>query len=172
MATEKDLTLDQENSETEAGGSKKKLIIIILSVFILIGVAAGVTAFLMMGDDEVEEASEVAVVEDVILPVQYIKMKPRFIVNYNVGTRQRFLQVSIEIMTRSPEVSSAIELHNPMLRNEIIRILSEQDFKALRLPEGRLALKNQLHEQLATTLKSEADVEGIEAVLFTDFVMQ
>lgn len=172
MATEKDLTLDQDNLEAEAGGSKKKLIIIILLVVILIAIAIGATVFLMTGDEEVEEAAEAAVVEEVVLPVQYIKMKPRFIVNYNVGTRQRFLQVSIEIMTRSPEVTSAIELHNPMLRNEIIRILSAQDFTALRLPEGRLALKNQLHEQLAATLKSEADVEGIEAVLFTDFVMQ
>ena len=59
-----------------------------------------------------------------------------------------------------------------MLRNEIVRILSDQDFKALRTPEGRLALKTQLQEQLIALLKSEADVEGIEAILFTDFVMQ
>lgn len=173
MATEKDLTLDQENPEGE-GGSKKKLIIIIVAVILLVGIGAGVAAFLMMGDDDSEKSAESAdvVVEEVVKPAQYIKMKPRFIVNYNVGTRQRFLQVSIEIMTRSASVVNAVELHNPMLRNEIVRILSEQEFTELRLPEGRLALRTQLQEQLIASLKSEADVEGIEAVLFTDFVMQ
>jgi flagellar FliL protein len=176
MAAEQDLKLDQANPEEEAGGSKKKLIIIIVAVVLLIAIAVGATVFLMSGDDAAsdeaspEEAAEV--VEEVAIPAQYIKMKPRFIVNYNVGTRQRFLQASIEIMTRSQGVVDAVELHNPMLRNEIVRILSDQDFKALRTPEGRLALKNQLQEQLIALLKSEADVEGIEAILFTDFVMQ
>ena len=176
MAAEQDLKLDQANPEEEAGGSKKKLIIIIVAVVLLIAIAVGATVFLMSGDDAAsdeaspEEAAEV--VEEVAIPAQYIKMKPRFIVNYNVGTRQRFLQASIEIMTRSQGVVDAIELHNPMLRNEIVRILSDQDFKALRTPEGRLALKTQLQEQLIALLKSEADVEGIEAILFTDFVMQ
>lgn len=173
MATEKDLTLDQGGPENE-GGSKKKLIIIIVGAILLVAIAAGVTAFLLLGDDEAESTDKSAeeAVEEVVQPAQYIKMKPRFIVNFNVGTRQRFLQVSIEIMTRSSSVVSAIELHNPMLRNEIVRILSEQDFNALRLPEGRLALRTQLQEQLVVSLKNEADVEGIEAVLFTDFVMQ
>jgi flagellar FliL protein len=99
-------------------------------------------------------------------------MKPKFIVNFNVGTRQRFLQTSIEIMTRSQSVVDAIGLHNPMLRNEIVRILSDQDFKQLRMPEGRVELKKILQERLVAILKSEADVEGVEAVLFTNFVMQ
>jgi flagellar FliL protein len=174
MAAEQDLKLDQDNAE-EQGGSKKKLIIIVAVIVLLIAIAAGAAFFLMSGDDEEAEAAdgEVAeVVEEVTLPAQYIKLKPRFIVNYNVGTRQRFLQTSIEIMTRSQGVVDAVELHNPMLRNDIVRILSEQDFKNLRTPEGRGDLKKMLQEQIVAVLKAEADVEGVEAVLFTDFVMQ
>jgi flagellar FliL protein len=172
MATEQDLKLDQANPESEGGG-KKKLIIIVVAIVVLIAVAVGATVFLMSGDSEEAPIEEVAeVVEEVSIPAQYIKMKPRFIVNFNVGTRQRFLQTSIEIMTRSQGVVDAVELHNPMLRNEIVRILSAQDFKKLRTPEGRVELKAKLHDQLATVLKREADIEGVEAVLFTDFVMQ
>lgn len=176
MAAEQDLKLDQANPEPEGGG-KKKLIIIIVGVLLVIGIAVGATIFLMSSDEGAEEgaaegeaaAEEVA---EVKIPAQYIKLKPRFIVNYNVGTRQRFLQTSIEIMTRSQSVVDAIELHNPMLRNEIVRILSEQDFKNLRTPQGRTDLKATLQDKLVEILKSESDVEGIEAVLFTDFVMQ
>lgn len=176
MAAEQDLKLDQANPENEGGG-KKKLIIIIVGVLLVIGIAVGATIFLMSSDDGGEENAaegEVAAEEvvEVKIPAQYIKMKPRFIVNYNVGTRQRFLQTSIEIMTRKQSVVDAIELHNPMLRNEIVRILSEQDFKSLRTPQGRTALKTTLQDRLVEILKSESDAEGIEAVLFTDFVMQ
>jgi flagellar FliL protein len=173
MAAEQDLKLDPDNAEEKSGG-KKKLIIIVVAVVLLIAIGVGATIFLMSGDsDEGEDEGEVAeVVEEIILPAQYIKMKPRFIVNFNVGTRQRFLQTSIEIMTRSQDVIDTIELHNPMLRNTIIRILSEQDFKNLRTPEGRAALKALLKEQLVADVKAEADIEGIDAVLFTDFVMQ
>jgi flagellar FliL protein len=177
MAAEQDLKLDQANPEEASSGGKKKLIIIIVAVVLLVAIAVGATVFLMSGDDSASDEAatkEVAeeVVEEVKIPAQYIKMKPRFIVNYNVGTRQRFLQASIEIMTRSQGVVDAVELHNPMLRNEIVRILSDQDFNALRTPEGRQALKTELQEKLIAIVKREADVEGIEAVLFTDFVMQ
>ena len=178
MAAEQDLKLDQATPETEGGG-KKKLIIIIVGVLGVIAIAVGATLFFMSSDDSAEdgdaaEGSEEMVEEvpEVVLPAQYIKMKPRFIVNYNIGTRQRFLQTSIEIMTRSQGVVDAIELHNPMLRNEIVRILSDQDFKHLRTPEGRTELKAKLQDQLIEVLKRESNVEGIEAVLFTDFVMQ
>jgi flagellar FliL protein len=175
MAAEQDLKLDQDNAEEKSGG-KKKLIIIVVAAVLLIAIGVGAAIFLMSSDsDEDADAAEgdvVEVVEEVTLPAQYIKMKPRFIVNFNVGTRQRFLQTSIEIMTRSQDVVDAIELHNPMLRNTIVRILSEQDFKHLRTPEGRGALKALLKEQLVAVVKAEADIEGIETVLFTDFVMQ
>ena len=46
MAEEQDLTLDQDNAE-EQGGGKKKLIIIIVAIVLLIGIAIGVTVFLM-----------------------------------------------------------------------------------------------------------------------------
>lgn len=176
MAEEKDLSLDQATPEGEAGGKKKKLIIIVVLAILIIAIGAAAVWFLFMKDDTEtnleEEAAEEAVIEEVVKPAQYIKLKPRFIVNYNVGTRQRFLQASIEIMTRSQEVVDAVELHNPMIRNDIVRILSDQDFNALRLPEGRTALRDQLREQLITTLKNESDVDDVEAILFTDFVMQ
>jgi flagellar FliL protein len=173
MAAEQDLKLDQGNPEEEGGGGKKKLIIIVVAAVLLIAIAVGVTLFLMSGDDSGEDQGEAEeAVAEVVIPAQYIKLKPRFIVNFNVGTRQRFLQASIEIMTRSQGVVDAVELHNPMLRNEIVRILSEQEFKNLRMPEGRTELKSALQERLIEVLKAEAEVEGIEAVLFTDFVMQ
>ncbi|MAX99203.1 MAG: flagellar protein [Oceanospirillaceae bacterium] len=180
MAAEQDLKLDggAEGEEGSSGGGKKKLIIIIIAVLLLLGGGAGAAYFfLFMGDDEAaaEEGAEAVeeVVEEPEIPAQYIILKPEFVVSFQVGTRQRFLQANIEVMTRKQTIADALTLHEPMIRSNIIRILGEQDFNALRTPEGRIALQDELTAALAQIIKRETgQSDGVEAVLFTDFVMQ
>lgn len=180
MAAEQDLKLDGgAQEEAPSGGGKKKLILIIVAVVLLIGIAVGATMFFMMGGEEEAEgdAAEEVVAEEVVaeepeIPAQYVVLKPEFVVSFQVGTRQRFLQSSIEVMTRQQAVVDALTLHEPMIRNDIIRIMGEQDFKQLRTAEGRVALQKQLLKHLKGAMKREAGTDGVEAVLFTNFVMQ
>lgn len=180
MAAEQDLKLDGDAQEgASSGGGKKKLILIIVAVLLVVGIAVGVTLFLMMGDgddtdaaDADAPAAEEVVVEEPEIPAQYVVLKPEFVVSFQVGPRQRFLQASIEVMTRKQGVVDALTLHEPMVRNDIIRIIGEQDFNQLRTAEGRIALQQQLLKHLGTIMKRESGVDGVEAVLFTNFVMQ
>ncbi|WP_419811796.1 flagellar basal body-associated FliL family protein [Bacterioplanoides sp.] len=180
MAAEQDLKLDTPE-EAPSGGGKKKLILIIVGALLLVGIAVGVTWFLMSGGDDAEgeemAAEEMAPKEEVMaeeteIPAQYVVLKPEFVVSFQVGTRQRFLQVSIEVMTRKQTVVDALSLHEPMIRNDIIRIMGEQDFNELRTAEGRVALQKQLLKHLQMSMKREAGSSEVEAVLFTNFVMQ
>ena len=178
MAKEQDLKLEGEGAaaeEEQSGGGKKKLIIIILLVLVVLGAGGGAAAFFLLGGDD-EDVTDEEVVEEVIeepeIPAQYIKLKPEFVISFQVGTRQRFVQTSIEIMTRQQSIVDALELHEPMIRNEVIRIISSQDFTALRTGEGRSSLQESLKEALVEIMQTEAGSEGIEAVLFTNFVMQ
>lgn len=174
MAKEQDLKLEGEGEEEQGGGGKKKLIIIIALVLVVLAAGGGAAAFFLLGgEDEVPE-EEVAeeVIEEPEIPAQYIKLKPEFVIGFQVGTRQRFVQTSIEIMTRQQSVVDGLELHEPMVRNEVIRIVSGQEFDALRTGEGRLALQELLKTSIAEIMQTEAGSDGIEAVLFTNFVMQ
>jgi flagellar FliL protein len=91
MANEKELQLDT----VEAPKSNKKLIIIIIIAVLVIGIGVAAALLLMGGYDEpAEETSEDAVAEEVETaptagPAIYIKLKPEFIVNYQVGPRHR-----------------------------------------------------------------------------------
>ncbi|WP_430459783.1 flagellar basal body-associated FliL family protein [Thalassolituus sp. LLYu03] len=178
MAAEQDLKLDGGNGgEEPKKGGKMKLIIIIVGVLLLVGIAVGATLFLMGGDDSAAEGEAAAPVEEKApeepkIPAQYVVLKPEFVVSFQVGTRQRFLQVNIEVMTRKQSVVDALNLHEPMIRNDIIRIIGEQNFDRLRTPEGRVELQMKLTEHVAQLVQREAGVDGVEAVLFTDFVMQ
>ena len=178
MAAEQDLKLDGGNAtgEAPAGGSKKKLILIIVGVVLLIAAAVGATLFLVSGDDSsTDEASTDAaevVEEEPLLPAQYVILKPEFVVSFQVGSRQRFLQVSIDVMTRKQAVVDALTLHEPMIRNDIIRVSGEQNFDRLRTAEGRVELQDLLLQQIRQIVQRESGIEGVEALLFTNFVMQ
>lgn len=178
MASEKELQLDDGE---EAPKGKSKLILIIIIAVVVIGVGVGAALFLMGGDDEAAEeegaeeaaAEEAAPTVDAKAPAMYIKMKPEFIVNYQVGPRQRYLQIYMEAMTRSPQVAEALEMHSPMIRSNIIRIMSEQEFEFLRTPDGRTQLREMITEEVRRIVEQETGIEGaVEEVLFTNFVMQ
>ncbi len=63
----------------------------------------------------------------------------------------RFLQVSIEVMTRDRRPPSMIKQHDPKLRNDLLMLLGGQTFETLSSREGK--------EQLRTeSLKAVADV--------------
>ena len=178
MAAEQDLKLDGGNAtgEAPAEGSKKKLILIIVGVVLLIAAAVGATLFLVSGDESsTDEASTDAaevVEEEPLLPAQYVILKPEFVVSFQVGSRQRFLQVSIDVMTRKQAVVDALTLHEPMIRNDIIRVIGEQNFDRLRTAEGRVELQDLLLQQIRQIVQRESGIEGVEALLFTNFVMQ
>ncbi len=179
MANEKELQLDADEEQPK---SKKKLIIIIVVALLVVGIGVGAALFLMGGDDApAEESSEEAtaeVVEEAAPepsdgPAIYVKLKPEFIVNYQVGPRQRYLQVYIEAMTRNPAISEALEMHSPMIRSAIISLLSQQEYAFLRTAEGRASIRELITEEVRRLVTQETGIEGgLEQILFTNFVMQ
>lgn len=171
MAAEEDLKLD-DDAPAAKGGKKKLLLLIVAGVLILLAGAGGAAWFFLQNQAAEEEAAAAEEAAPAVMPVQYVILKPEFVVTFQVGSRSRYLQVHIELMTRQQAIADAVKLHDPMIRNEIIRIIGEQNFERLRTSEGRIELQQRLLEHLAFLLKREAGAEGLEAVLFTNFVMQ
>lgn len=174
MAQEQDLQLNPAPEENSGG--KKKLIIIVVAVLLVVGIAVGVTITLMGGgsssaEEESATQEEASASTGKGMPM-YFRLKPEFIVNYQVGTRQRFLQVYMEVMTRDPAMMEELETHSPMLRNAIIQIMGEQNFEELRSNEGRIKLRDLLTAEVKRLMQQETGKETIEQVLFTNYVMQ
>lgn len=171
MADDQELKLDAD----KATGKVSKKIIIIAVVVILLLASTAAALFFVLGNDENDttnsdvNSAAVATMEG---PIQYHTLGQSFVVNFVTQTRQHYVKLSIDVVTRNPEVISALEHHEPMVRNEILRIVGEKGFNSLRSIENKLALQQELKEHLAKILKQEADVEGLQAVIFTEFVMQ
>lgn len=178
MANEKELQI--EGGEEQPKKSKKMLIIIIVAAILVIGGGVGATLFLLGGDEEIAEelaaegeGGDETAEEAPAAPAIYVKFKPEFIVNYQVGPRQRYLQIYMEAMTRDPQIADALEKHSPMIRSAIINLLSQQDYAYLRTAEGRANLRDILKQEVQRLLTQETGIEdGLKEILFTNFVMQ
>ena len=158
----------KEDQGEEKPKSKMMLIIIIVLVVLLIG--GGVGAFLMMSGGDEEVAAESA--EPAQKPAIYFDFKPPFVVNYQWKGRQRYVQLSLSMMTSDAAVVETITKHMPLVRNNLVMILGAQEFEMLRTPEGKDMLRQTILEELQKIMTEETGDPGVEQVLFTNFVMQ
>ena len=103
----------------------------------------------------------------------YHPLEPAFVVNLRTQSkRQRFLQVTIQLMTRDSEVASTIELHDPAIRHTILMLFSNQDVAFVQSAVGREELRQQALEKLQQLFSELTGKPGIEAVYITDYVIQ
>lgn len=106
-------------------------------------------------------------------PPLYLALDPPFVVNFQADQVVRFLQVSVEVMSRDPQTLDLLKNNDPVLRNDLLILLADQKYAALSTPAGKEQLRA---DALAAIRKDLAQAGGdpkrLEAVYFTSFVMQ
>jgi len=161
---------DDNNTSEEQEKPKSKMLIIIIAVLVVLLIGGGVAAFLMMSGGDEPASEEPA--EPVQQPAIYYDFKPPFVVNYQWKGRQRYVQMSMSIMTRNAAAIDTINTHMPLVRNNLVMVLGSQDFEMLCTPEGKEALRQSVLEEIQKILTEEMGEPAVEQVLFTNFVMQ
>ena len=160
---------DKDIAEQAQGGGRKKLIIIIAAVLVLLLAAGGAAYFLLVADDGEAVAEE----EEVEKPDPlYLKLDPAFVANLPPGGSVKVLQISIEVMTRTPTVIETLEANEPMVRHHVLNLLEQQQAADLMTLEGREALQQAILDLLTEKLNSLKEPGAVEGVFFTQFVMQ
>lgn len=153
---------------------RKKLIITIVGVVLLLSVMVGGTlvALNIFSAPPVPVKGEEVTATLDKKPAIYYALKPAFIVNFQHKGRTRYLQADLTLLIRNTDVTPALDMHMPLIRNNLVLLLSSQDFEALQTPEGKEALREQALIKVQEVLQQEIGKPGVEQVLFTSFVMQ
>jgi flagellar FliL protein len=102
----------------------------------------------------------------------YLPIDPAFVVNFASQGKARFLQITVEVMSRDALVVDKITLHMPVIRNNLMLLFSNQTYDSVSTLEGKEALREEALEVIQQILEEETGDPGIEAVYFTSFVMQ
>jgi flagellar FliL protein len=161
-----------EESTAAPRKSKKGLLIIIISVVVLAGGGAGAYfAFFSKDASPKEKAAHAAPV--VKLPAQFVEMDPPFVVNFEPGSSSRFLQIAVQMMTRSPEMAEFLKHNSPIIRNDLLLLFGNKRPEDVTTQEQKEALRASALDAVRKIVTEEGGKpEEVEAVYFTSFVMQ
>ena len=167
----------EEKEHPQKSGGKNILLWVLILLVLVIG-AGGAALFLTgklgqtAGGMAQADAPQTAPAAPLNAEAQYVSLDPPFVLNYEDQGEMRFVQLSVSAMARSEKTLEAVETHLPRIRNSLILLFGSQDFQSLSTLEGKEALRKAALEAVREVLRSEARVPDVEAVYFTNFVMQ
>jgi flagellar FliL protein len=183
---DEDLNDDEEAVKPPSKGKKGviKWILIGVGLMTLIGVSVGTSIYFMktmISGQTVEKSGaqnnsakgkeEKGKPKEVKVPIYY-KFDPPFVVNLEGQSGSRFLQLTIELMTYDQSVTADIEQHMPVIRNNIVFLLSSVTYEQLSTLEGKQKLRADLLSEIQKVLKEKTGKPGVEEVYLTSLVMQ
>ncbi|EAR60573.1 flagellar basal body-associated FliL family protein [Neptuniibacter caesariensis] len=171
----------EEAQEAAEGGEKKssklKLIIIAVVALIIVGGGGAAAALFFLGGDSAP-AEEAAPAEPVRADAIYTKVrtmggKPMFVVTLqSKDKRPHYMQLYVEAKSRDQAVADALTLHMPLIVSRLNNLFSTQDFRTLQSLEGKQALREQSTDLVREIMQEKIGKPGVEAILFTNMVMQ
>lgn len=172
---------DADAAAAVGAAKKKKRIVLSALIVLLLALAVGGTWFALSmasgdkaGAAQTEQA-DAAQEEGQRGPKKasiYEPLDPAFLANFQIGGRQRYLQVSLSVMAREQDGIDAVRAHMPLIRNRVVLILSGESFEHLQTDGGRVQLQQKLLTAIQEILQKETGDPGIEQVFFTNFVLQ
>lgn len=165
---------EKDDTPAVAKGGMSRLVIVALLVGIVsAGAAAGGVYFIVQSQANAPVGNEEqAETETPSGPAIYHEITPSFVVNLNDNGSVRFLQASIQVMSREKKVIAGLERHTPLLRNNLLMLLSSASREDIATREGKEALREAALDEVRKVLDSEGEPNAVEELYFTAFVVQ
>lgn len=165
-------------SEPAAEPKKRRgLLIAIVAAVVLLGGGGGAAWYFLSGEPEDAQAADgkgkPAKPKAPLPDAVYVSLDPSFVVNFESNGMVRFLQVTVQVMTRDPAAVELLKRHDPVIRNGLLMLFSGQDYQTLSSRDGKERLREAALAEVRKVIEAESGgAERIEAVYFTSFVMQ
>jgi flagellar FliL protein len=156
-------------AEAPKKSGKTLIMVLVLAIVLLAG--GGVGAWFAFGSHGGKKTAELK--REPPAPPQYIALDPPFVVNFEADQQVRFLQVTVQLMTRDPATVELLKSNDPVVRNDLLLLYGGQKYTVISSREG----KESLRQQTLTAVRKVVATAGgkpekVEAVYFTSFVMQ
>lgn len=180
---------EQATSAKSGGGMVGK---IVNAVGILVLVIAGNIATLIIVRDfmpDLSSAATPAVVADdedgdAVLedepkgPPIYLALDPPLVASIDDGESIRFVQITVEVMSRKESVLNAVVNHTPVIRNNLLMLLGRKTVPELASSDGKEQLRQEALTEVQSVLESMGPLKPdepmgeLEDLYFTSFVVQ
>jgi flagellar FliL protein len=101
----------------------------------------------------------------------FFAIDPPLVANFEDGSVVRFLQISMEIMARDPKALESVQKNMPLIRNNLLLLMSNRNYQTLMSREGKEKLRAEALAEVRAVQKKEGGAD-IDDLLFTSFVVQ
>jgi len=153
-----------------AAPKKKPWLIIGIAAFVLLA-GGGTAAWLLLAQKSSKTAA--APPPPPSGPPLYVALDPPFVANFEGDQQVRFLQITAQIMTHDPKTVEELKAADPILRNDLLLLFSNQKAADLSTNDGKEKLRAAALAAVRKVLAAnDGKPEKVDAVLFTTFVMQ
>lgn len=171
----------EEELKMEEGGKKSKLIIIIVAVVVLIA-GGGAAYFFLMGDDApmpVTEGEPTVQGEEGVASAMvktgtalYVAMPRPFVFNVPGSTRDRLVEIKVQLMIRGSDNEEQAKMHIPLIEGTLLKTFSTANADDLVTEAGKIAIRDSALKEVQKIMLDVSGNQTVEEVLFTGFVMQ
>ncbi len=168
--------------EIEEGSKKKSklmLIIIAVAVVVLLGGGVGAYFFLFTGDTTSMTEGEDGTSEEVIENLEseagqalYVAMPRPFTFNAPGVSRERIVQIEVQLMVRGADSEELAKRHIPMIEGTLLQVFSASNADDLVTDVGKVELKERATASVRQVMTELESSPVVEQVLFTGFVIQ
>jgi flagellar FliL protein len=162
------------DARAAAPGKKPRLLLISIAALLVVG--GGMGAWLAFKPGSHTDESTAAAAETHAAPKAapiYFKFDPAFVVNFGQEGSTRYLQLTLEAMSRDATVVEEIKNNEPAIRNDLVLLYSAQQYDALVSAAGKERLRTDTLAAIRKILAGEgAKADAVEGVYFTSFVIQ
>ncbi len=171
-----DNAIELGGNDVVAAAGPGKLLTMLVAANLLITVAfvamlvLKVGPFNLMPEEPMDEMAEE--MEEALPPPIYESMDKPVVVNFRSGSKERYLQLVVQFLTRSDETVLEIRKHMPAIVDGIYRQLGQTQFGELQTLDGREALRLAVLTLTQEILEKHTGETGVEEVFFTTFVFQ
>jgi flagellar FliL protein len=165
--------LDAADGDAAPAKGKKKWLIIAIAAFLVLAGGGAAAWFLMGHNDTHGKKHEAVKVKEPLAPPLYVALDPPFVVNFEGEQLVRFLQITVQVMTRDPATVEVLKANDPVLRNDLLLLFANQKSTVVAARAGKEKLRSDALIAIRHVVESGGGkADHVEQVYFTSFVMQ
>ncbi len=117
-------------------------------------------------------ANEAEGKEDEAPKVAYVNLVPALVGNYGSGPRLKVYKADIALRVTGSEAQDRVEHHEPLIRNQLVMLFSQQTDETLGNVEAKEKLRQEALKQVQQVLNQEEGKPLVDDLLFNNLIVQ
>ena len=104
--------------------------------------------------------------------VSYVTLVPALVGNFGEGPKLKFYKADLSLRVTGADVEAKVKHHEPLIRNQLVMLFSQQTEVAMAAPGARETLRAEALKQVQDVLNQEEGKPYVEDLLFNNLIIQ